>query len=433
MFRSWEQRILGGICGGLAHITPLSAWFWRVLFVALAVLTGGWGIAVYVLAWWMLPLRSPRAPARRANVIVTLLLLLFSVAIVVGYGLRYDALVVSGVSLYAPLLALLLATVFTVRQISIGRGNVLWGVVTIASVGTWLTGALGILPSGIYDLLLRSSGALLVFFGLSLFLKDRFRLAGFAALLITVGITAALVTTAFSSRINAQRSENQANFSQDISPNITTLQINIAILDTDVQVFGAVANDPTLQANYVGSTASNMSMTYAEDGAIATLTLQETRPNDFPKLDEVGRATLRVEIPQEVGVFMAFASQNGSANLDLALINLEWVNMELLKGSAVVSFPVYNPLSEDVRSRQGELRVLDGNLRLLMSPDIGAQFLVNKATNQRPFFDDLLYALEDNIGDWRLTSRQFNTLAVQIRYILTVPRGEIRVDNPSGG
>jgi phage shock protein PspC (stress-responsive transcriptional regulator) len=49
------DRWLGGVCGGLAHITGLASWIWRLVFTLLA-LCGGTGVLVYLLMWIFVPL-----------------------------------------------------------------------------------------------------------------------------------------------------------------------------------------------------------------------------------------------------------------------------------------------------------------------------------------------------------------------------------------
>lgn len=52
--RSRTDRWLGGVCGGLAQVTGLEAWVWRLL-VTLLVLFGGVGVLLYVLLWVFVP------------------------------------------------------------------------------------------------------------------------------------------------------------------------------------------------------------------------------------------------------------------------------------------------------------------------------------------------------------------------------------------
>lgn len=52
--RSRSNRWLGGVCGGLAQISGLAPWVWRLIF-ALLVLCAGTGALVYLLLWIFVP------------------------------------------------------------------------------------------------------------------------------------------------------------------------------------------------------------------------------------------------------------------------------------------------------------------------------------------------------------------------------------------
>ena len=60
--RSRSDRVLGGVCGGLAEYTGVEALLWRIGFVALALI--GTGVLVYPLLWILLP--ADTAPAEAA-------------------------------------------------------------------------------------------------------------------------------------------------------------------------------------------------------------------------------------------------------------------------------------------------------------------------------------------------------------------------------
>ena len=52
--RSRTDRWIGGVCGGMAHVTGLDSWAWRLLFVALFLCAGA-GLLVYLLLWIFVP------------------------------------------------------------------------------------------------------------------------------------------------------------------------------------------------------------------------------------------------------------------------------------------------------------------------------------------------------------------------------------------
>ena len=56
--RSRSERWFGGVCGGLAQVSGIAVWLWRLAFV-LFVLCAGAGGLVYLLLWLVLPLEAP--------------------------------------------------------------------------------------------------------------------------------------------------------------------------------------------------------------------------------------------------------------------------------------------------------------------------------------------------------------------------------------
>ena len=52
--RSLTDKWLGGVCGGLAGITGLDSWVWRLGFTLLALFAGT-GLILYILLWVFVP------------------------------------------------------------------------------------------------------------------------------------------------------------------------------------------------------------------------------------------------------------------------------------------------------------------------------------------------------------------------------------------
>ena len=57
--RSRNDRWLGGVCGGLAQITGLAAWAWRLIFTLLFLCAGS-GALIYLLLWLFVPEQDPQ-------------------------------------------------------------------------------------------------------------------------------------------------------------------------------------------------------------------------------------------------------------------------------------------------------------------------------------------------------------------------------------
>ncbi|HEY1313411.1 MAG TPA: PspC domain-containing protein [Steroidobacteraceae bacterium] len=52
--RSRSDRIIGGVCGGMARATGVEAWVWRLLFAIMFIFAGA-GALLYVLLWIFVP------------------------------------------------------------------------------------------------------------------------------------------------------------------------------------------------------------------------------------------------------------------------------------------------------------------------------------------------------------------------------------------
>jgi phage shock protein C len=58
LYRSGRDKILGGVCGGIAEYLKIDPVIIRLLWVV-AALTWGSGVLAYIIAWIIIP-RNPR-------------------------------------------------------------------------------------------------------------------------------------------------------------------------------------------------------------------------------------------------------------------------------------------------------------------------------------------------------------------------------------
>lgn len=118
MYRSFSDRVLGGVCGGLGALLRINAWLLRVIFVMLAIITGGAFALLYLALWLAAPQDSPLG-RRRGGSGLFLLTLILAAATLTGWilntqgGLRGPG----GESLYLPGLLFVVGLIFFVRQL----------------------------------------------------------------------------------------------------------------------------------------------------------------------------------------------------------------------------------------------------------------------------------------------------------------------------
>lgn len=116
MVRSFSDRVLGGVCGGLASALHVSPWLIRLIWVLLTLASLGAFAALYVLLWWIVPQESPMQRRRGVPVIFVLILILLTVAAWAGRELG-QLTTPAGVNLFWPGALLFLSAVYFLRQL----------------------------------------------------------------------------------------------------------------------------------------------------------------------------------------------------------------------------------------------------------------------------------------------------------------------------
>jgi len=68
LYRSSDDKVLAGVCGGLAHALDLNSGGVRIVYF-LATLFGGWtlGVVLYLAGWLLLPERSTKGGSTTAT------------------------------------------------------------------------------------------------------------------------------------------------------------------------------------------------------------------------------------------------------------------------------------------------------------------------------------------------------------------------------
>jgi phage shock protein PspC (stress-responsive transcriptional regulator) len=116
MSRSFSDRVLGGVCGGLAATLHVNPWWIRWLFVLLAVVSLGAFAVLYLLLWWIVPQESPTQRRRGVPLILVIVLIVLTAAAWIGRDLG-QLNTPSGVNLFWPGAVLILSAVFFLRQL----------------------------------------------------------------------------------------------------------------------------------------------------------------------------------------------------------------------------------------------------------------------------------------------------------------------------
>ncbi len=307
------------------------------------------------------------------------------------------------------------------------RTNLLWGLVFVGVAAVIMLGALDLLPPGMHDLAARAWPVLLVFCGLSIFLRDRVRFGSMIALVVSAGLLAGITVTAYSTRITQQRDDNQQTIAQEIGAGVSLLRVRVNTLATQVELLPSL-DQRQVSGTFTGSSESQVTVTYNELGdSTATLTVSETQSSQFPLLERVGRGSLTLELPPNVPLDVEFIGADGGAALNLGGLALERLNIDLLKGDAIVTLPEYDPQGSPEDATLGALAARDGALTVRVPAGVGARFELNRgASGLQPLYDATLYNLL--VGDI-MEARNIDTAPIKVRYTIIAPRGVITIED----
>ncbi|MFW5771845.1 MAG: hypothetical protein ACOCZH_00875 [Phototrophicaceae bacterium] len=306
------------------------------------------------------------------------------------------------------------------------RMSNLVGMAAVLVAAALLLRALGIIPDGLYDVLTRAWPALLILLGLGLLLPERLPLASFIVLGLSGALVAGVAFVAYSSRADQPRDDQRVSIDQAIGDDVTLLVVNVNTLDTDVEVFDG--DGERIIGEFAGGQASEIDLTHFEtDDARAEFTLSETRPDQLPRLEAVGRATLRLELPETVALALVLDGEDGLMTLNLNALALERLVLDLDRGDALVTLPAYQPLAANAPEQPGLLNVQNGDLTVIVPPEVAMRIELDRGGNNiRPEFDDR-YILIDDGADGTLEKRATTADEIPLTYEATVPRGLVRL------
>ena len=118
MYRSFTDRVFGGVCGGLGTILPLSAWTFRAAFVILSIITLGAFVALYLLLWWIIPQESLAERRRGGSGRLLLVIVLTIATLLVWLGsISGNLTTAAGQNLLWPIIVAVMGVTLFLKQV----------------------------------------------------------------------------------------------------------------------------------------------------------------------------------------------------------------------------------------------------------------------------------------------------------------------------
>lgn len=273
--------------------------------------------------------------------------------------------------------------------------NLLWPLLVVALGAIWLLIALDAVPEAVGDLLARAWPALLVLLGLELLIgRRRIALAGRAlpmSLLALLGVLIALgviVALAYREQGSSLRTDNVQSFDQTLDPDLNRVEVTAALQRTTVTARPSEQGGRALSATYQGSRGHTVVMEWGAQAGTGALAIGETAGEAIPRLEDYGRATLELALPEKTVIsLLRLDSKAGDGALDLQRLQIERLEVALKDGSLTVTLPAGEVLS-------GRLRVEGGDLELRVPPAVALTVTLAEGSGEPAYdYDDLRYDL----------------------------------------
>ena len=117
MYRSYPNRVLGGVCGGLAVDFHINAWLLRVVFLIATVISQGAAALMYLALWWTMPQETLIADRKRSvwRLLSVVAIIFFATGIWLG-NQTGSMVGPSGQNVFAPAILLMMSIIFLLRQ-----------------------------------------------------------------------------------------------------------------------------------------------------------------------------------------------------------------------------------------------------------------------------------------------------------------------------
>lgn len=118
MYRSFSNRVFGGVCGGMGAAWRINPWVLRILFILLTPLSLGTAALLYIALWISLPQESVLRNQRAGALSLLAVIVLTAGFLVLWLGRDADWLRgPGGEALFLPVLLLAFSMVILVRQV----------------------------------------------------------------------------------------------------------------------------------------------------------------------------------------------------------------------------------------------------------------------------------------------------------------------------
>ncbi|MFZ4813234.1 MAG: hypothetical protein ACOYL5_01765 [Phototrophicaceae bacterium] len=307
------------------------------------------------------------------------------------------------------------------------RKDLLLGILALLAALAYAVHQLALLPPYLDDVLVRAAPVCLVIFGLVLLLRGRLPVSELIGLVLGGALVVAIALAAFSIRREQTRNDQLVTLDQPVSESVALLRVQLETLATDVEVVRVSGDARRVGGQFSGSLESDVLQNYVEnaDGS-ASFILSEVQLNPFPLLENIGRATLLVEVPAQTPLDLQVITVDGQVRLNLNTLHVERLNIQVDSGDLLLTMPDYDPQFSRPEETLGTWAVSNGTAVIRLPRDVAARFDLSQSVGGDPTYDQSRYNLL--FGRDVLEARNLDNASNVIRYELVVTRDRLTIE-----
>ncbi|NDJ75012.1 MAG: hypothetical protein GYB65_02025 [Chloroflexi bacterium] len=209
-----------------------------------------------------------------------------------------------------------------------GQRRVLWPLIIVGVGCIWLLAVAGAFPDVVHDLLLRAWPVLIVLFGFDTLVGRRrvtvlrrsipLNLVGAGGAVILLAV---VIWLAYENQGDKLRDDNVVTLERTLDPAIEQVRLDIDVRRTTVTINPSTNGPRTLRAEFRGSEESEVAIAVEaeSDSTILTLVVTEDYTSTIPRLEDIGRSTLIIELPITVPIQeLVLANAEGDVTLNFS-------------------------------------------------------------------------------------------------------------------
>jgi hypothetical protein len=236
------------------------------------------------------------------------------------------------------------------------RRNFFWPLLLIFVGAVMLLQVLGVMPLYLWDLLVRLWPLLLIIFGLAALVSRRTPATNALVLIGLFALVVVVLAAGYTRQALRAADDNRQTIDHDLG-DARDVHIALELGLTELTVGAQEEATGRLLGEFVGSTETQLEVSYTRRGNRGELRISEQSVHPLPLLESFGSNRLALELPPQLPLTLDCDGNVGSIQLDLSGLDMDRLEVRASLGELTVTLPGEGGLIGDISTGQGDVTV----------------------------------------------------------------------------